>query len=237
MKLPDTSSSWYNKSTGLGECKGICLKNCSCTAYANLDVRGGGSGCLIWFGGLIDTIRSKGDGQDLYVRIAVSELENVEKKRPLDKKKQAVIIASSVISVLGLLILGVVSYTRKTYLRNNDNSEERKEDMELPIYDLNTIARATNNFSSMNKLGEGGFGPVFKGTLVDGQEIAVKRLSKSSGQGMDEFKNEVVLIAKLQHRNLVKLLGFCIHKDEKMLIYEYMPNKSLDSIIFGLSLY
>ncbi|KAJ6980052.1 G-type lectin S-receptor-like serine/threonine-protein kinase SD1-1 [Populus alba x Populus x berolinensis] len=87
----------------------------------------------------------------------------------------------------------------------------------------------------MNKLGEGGFGPVFKGTLVDGQEIAVKRLSKSSGQGMDEFKNEVVLIAKLQHRNLVKLLGFCIHKDEKMLIYEYMPNKSLDSIIFDLT--
>jgi hypothetical protein len=88
--------------------------------------------------------------------------ENVEKKRPVDKKKQAVIIASSVISVLGLLILGVVCYTRKTYLRTNDNSEERKEDMEIPMYDLNTIAHATNNFSSMNKLGEGGFGPVFK---------------------------------------------------------------------------
>ena len=88
--------------------------------------------------------------------------ENVEKKRHIDKKKKAVIIASTVISVLGLLILGVVSYTRKTCLRKNDNNEERKEDMELPIYDLNTIARATNNFSSMNKLGEGGFGPVFK---------------------------------------------------------------------------
>ncbi|KAG5235581.1 G-type lectin S-receptor serine/threonine-protein kinase [Salix suchowensis] len=183
MKLPDTSSSWYNKSTGLEECKGICLKNCSCTAYANLDVRGGGSGCLIWFGGLIDTRRSTGDGQDLY----------------------------------------------------NYNSEERTQDMDLPMYDLSTIAHATNNFSSSNKLGEGGFGPVYKGTLVDGQEIAVKRLSKSSGQGMDEFKNEVMLIAKLQHRNLVKLLGFCIHKDEKMLIYEYMPNKSLDSIIFDLT--
>jgi hypothetical protein len=74
MKLPDTSSSWYNKSTGLEECKGICLKNCSCTAYANLDIRGGGSGCLVWFGSLVDTRRSNGDGQDLYVRIAVSEL-------------------------------------------------------------------------------------------------------------------------------------------------------------------
>ena len=88
--------------------------------------------------------------------------ENVEKKRHIDKKKKAVIIASSVISVIGLLILAVVCYTRKTYLRKNDSSEERKEDMELPLYDLNTIEHATNNFSSMNKLGEGGFGPVFK---------------------------------------------------------------------------
>lgn len=87
--------------------------------------------------------------------------------------------------------------------------------MELPIFDLSTIAHATDNFSSRNKLGEGGFGPVFKGILKEGQEIAVKRLSKSSGQGLNEFKNEVILIAKLQHRILVKLLGCCIHKDEK----------------------
>ncbi|CAN1239388.1 G-type lectin S-receptor-like serine/threonine-protein kinase At4g27290 [Linum grandiflorum] len=94
------------------------------------------------------------------------------------------------------------------------------------------VTNATDFFSSTKKLGEGGFGPVYKGVLKDGQEIAVKRLSKDSTQGVDEFKNEVMCIAKLQHRNLVKLLGCCIEKDEKVLIYEYMPNKGLDAFIF-----
>uniref|UniRef100_A0A7N2QY38 Protein kinase domain-containing protein n=1 Tax=Quercus lobata TaxID=97700 RepID=A0A7N2QY38_QUELO len=125
---------------------------------------------------------------------------------------------------------------RSGKLENNvmvdQNIEGQSEDMEVTFFTLATIATATDNFSSNNKLGEGGFGLVYKGTLVDGKEIAVKRLSRSSGQGLNEFKNEVILIAKLQHRNLVRLLGYCIEGDEKILIYEYMLNGSLDSFIF-----
>lgn len=91
---------------------------------------------------------------------------------------------------------------------------------------------ATCNFSEENKLGQGGFGPVFKGQFPDGLEIAVKRLASHSGQGFTEFKNEIQLVAKLQHTNLVRLLGFCSHGEEKILIYEYLPNKSLDFFIF-----
>ncbi|KAM5586044.1 cysteine-rich receptor-like protein kinase 26 [Rosa sericea] len=89
-----------------------------------------------------------------------------------------------------------------------------------------------DDFSDENKLGQGGFGAVYKGRLLNGQYIAVKRLSKSSAQGDREFKNEVMLLAQLQHRNLVRLLGFCLKEEERLLIYEYIPNTSLNHFIF-----
>ncbi|KAL0012673.1 hypothetical protein SO802_007781 [Lithocarpus litseifolius] len=104
--------------------------------------------------------------------------------------------------------------------------------VECLIFDFATLKAATNKFSDDNKLGRGGFGEVYKGTLLGGQEIAVKRLSRSSRQGVEEFKNEVGLVAKLQHRNLVTLLGFCLEGEEKILVYEYVPNKSLDYFLF-----
>ncbi|KAF3589190.1 hypothetical protein F2Q69_00028501, partial [Brassica cretica] len=111
-------------------------------------------------------------------------------------------------------------------------SRRNPTDLELPLMEFDAIATATDNFSDANKLGQGGFGIVYKGRLLDGKEIAVKRLSKTSVQGNDEFMNEVRLIARLQHINLVRLLGCCVNKDEKMLIYEYLENLSFDSHLF-----
>lgn len=136
-------------------------------------------------------------------------------------------------------------------------------------FDFDTIRIATDDFSEANKLGQGGFGSVYKviihhylyqlhakvtislsslntthlfliiffqGRLFNGEDIAVKRLSTNSGQGDLEFKNEVLLVARLQHRNLVRLLGFCLEGIERLLIYEFVPNSSLDHIIFGIYL-
>ncbi|VAH56030.1 unnamed protein product [Triticum turgidum subsp. durum] len=110
--------------------------------------------------------------------------------------------------------------------------EMETELAEFAVFDFHQILEATVNFSDENKLGQGGFGPVYKGHFPDGNEIAVKRLDSHSGQGFIEFKNEVELIAKLQHRNLVRLMGCCSQGEEKILVYEYLPNKSLDFFIF-----
>nr|XP_023913316.1 G-type lectin S-receptor-like serine/threonine-protein kinase At4g27290 isoform X1 [Quercus suber]POF09452.1 g-type lectin s-receptor-like serine/threonine-protein kinase [Quercus suber] len=244
LKMPDTTYSWVNGSMNLNECRVKCLNNCSCTAYANSNITNGGSGCAMWFGDLIDIRQVAANGQvaykqDVYIRMPASVQVNHKEEKDKQKMKVIVIVVVAIAVVFGVLLIPYCISKRTNYREKMENHvmidqniEGQSEDMEVPFFTLATIVIATNNFSSYNKLGEGGFGLVYKGTLIDGKEIAVKRLSQKSGQGFSEFKNEVILIAKLQHRNLVRLLGYCIEGDEKMLIYEYMPNGSLDSFIF-----
>ncbi|KAL6619537.1 hypothetical protein ACP70R_034676 [Stipagrostis hirtigluma subsp. patula] len=115
---------------------------------------------------------------------------------------------------------------------SDPTSSDDIESIDMLLIDLSTIRLATENFAESKILGRGGFGMVYKGVLPDGQEIAVKRLSQSSRQGIGELKSELVLVAKLHHRNLVRLIGVCLQENEKILVYEYMPNTSLDTILF-----
>ncbi|KAM1762620.1 hypothetical protein ACFX12_005241 [Malus domestica] len=259
VKVPDTSSIKLETNLSLEACEVECLRNCSCLAYASADVRNGGTGCMTWYKDLMDTKQFTEGGQDLYIRADAVVFAQYKKKSGAGfssgKRRLAIILGAS-ISVASLLILAVLCWFRKRSRKERGGQPEllndpaafgsrsyedlpvRKEvdehrgKTDLPFFDLTTVVAATENFSFANMLGHGGFGMVYKGNLADGQEIAVKRLSRNSGQGVDEFKNEVMLIAKLQHRNLVRLLGCCIDKEERMLIYEYMPNRSLDLFIF-----
>ncbi|TQD84319.1 hypothetical protein C1H46_030147 [Malus baccata] len=247
VKVPDSSGARVNMSLSLKGCEQECMKNCSCMAYASADEREGGKGCVTWYGDLIDTRTYSNVGQDLYVRVDAVTLAQFANGSVISKKARLAISLLSALVFLGLVFLLCWLVRRKSkawrqrkYMffmeDRTDLDDQSKINSELQFFDLTTVAAATDNFSVANKLGKGGFGTVYKGVLHNGKEVAVKRLSKNSGQGIEEFKNEVMIIAKLQHRNLVKIIGCCIEDEEKMLIYEYVLNKSLDFFIFGLGL-
>ncbi|KAG2569084.1 hypothetical protein PVAP13_7NG389000 [Panicum virgatum] len=235
VKLPDTDNTTVDMSATLGQCRARCFANCSCVAYAAADIRGGGagSGCVMWTNYIVD-VRYVDKGQDLYVRLAKSEFA---KEKRMDVTRIVLPVLASVLA-LTAACLYLVWICRLRGQRRNNNVQKKEilgdENLELPFVSFGDIVIATNNFSEANMLGEGGFGKVYKGMLDQKKEVAIKRLGQGSGQGVEEFRNEVLLIAKLQHRNLVRLLGCCIHGDEKLLIYEYLPNKSLDCFIFVL---
>jgi len=148
--------------------------------------------------------------------------------------KTWIVLAVSLPIVAGLLAINLVFLCLlwRRSARGHPPSSEDAENIDSLILHISTLRAATDNFAESNRLGEGGFGAVYKGVLPDGQEIAVKRLSQSSGQGIQELKNELVLVAKLQHKNLVRLVGVCLGEHEKLLAYEYMPNRSIDTILF-----
>lgn len=249
------SNSKVHPAQSIKNCKIACIKKCSCIAYMFYN-----SKCLVWENILLN-LTQVSDGHnnkyDLYVKLAASEKANG------GKRIVGWIVSAAVASLVALVSGGFlcrcwICKGRKPgkedlskdlqyydFKSNSDATDDErnknkltiaeKRDVELPLFSFKSVSAATENFSAENKLGQGGFGPVYKGKTIAGQEIAVKRLSRKSGQGLEEFRNEIALISKLQHLNLVKLLGCCIEQDENILIYEYMPNKSLDFFLFDSS--
>ncbi|KAK1419596.1 hypothetical protein QVD17_28801 [Tagetes erecta] len=198
VKVPDTRRSWYNVSMTLGECEMACKSNCSCTGYTSIDIRNGGSGCLMWLDELLDT-REYDVNQDIYIRMAATELDGlVNPQFDLSKKKRtltAVLLTSSAVTLLFAVAYACRKIKKQSHMKKQGkwNVHDEKDHLDdLQFFSLHEVARATTNFSVSNRIGEGGFGPVYKGLLDDGKEIAVKRLSETSQQGLDEFKNEVI---------------------------------------------
>ncbi|KAM0927733.1 hypothetical protein ACQ4PT_002672 [Festuca glaucescens] len=242
MTVPDKFLHIRNRSSE--ECAAECSHSCSCMAYAYANLSSVGamadlSRCFVWSEELTDVKNGLG-GENLYLRLTDSHVE---------KKSRILKILLPIIAILLLLtcIALLWMYKNRGKWRKKENqkklvlgyfsttNELEGENNELPFVRFEDILSATNCFADSNLLGRGGFGKVYKGTLEGGNVVAVKRLSKGSTQGILEFKNEVVLIAKLQHKNLVRVLGCCIHEDEKLLIYEYLHNRSLDAFIFDVA--
>ncbi|KAL9258257.1 Cysteine-rich receptor-like protein [Drosera capensis] len=146
------------------------------------------------------------------------------------------VIAILIPSIM-ILIVGAISciflLLRKHRRAVKDGEEDgRTEDAESLRFSFDTLYVATNGFSETNKLGEGGFGSVYKATLQNGEVVAVKRLGRGSPQGEIEFKNEVLTMARVSHTNLVRLVGFCFEGKERILVYEFVTNASLDKFLF-----
>ncbi|KAK3436650.1 hypothetical protein EUGRSUZ_L00286 [Eucalyptus grandis] len=222
----------FNESDHLGisDCEMMCRTNCSCTGFASY--RDDGTGCVFYYEDISSIVDHIGRGNaTIFIRGNATKTADQDPRRSGSGKKRLLWVIGIIPVVILLIFVAMFISRGKCSTCTSRLDSFRKRDHELPILSFSCVTTSTNNFSPANKLGEGGFGPVYKGTLL-GHEFAVKRFSRKSGQGIEEFKNEVQLISKLQHRNLVKLLGCCIEREEKILIYEYMANKSLDSFLF-----
>ncbi|GAV83940.1 LRR_1 domain-containing protein/Pkinase_Tyr domain-containing protein/Malectin domain-containing protein/LRR_4 domain-containing protein [Cephalotus follicularis] len=151
------------------------------------------------------------------------------------KSSTGLIVGISVsVGVVSLILILAVCYIRR---KIDDDDEEVLLGMASRpnTFSYSELKTATENFSASNKLGEGGYGPVYKGKLSDGRVIAVKQLAVASRQGKSQFVAEIATISAVQHRNLVKLYGCCIEGSRRLLVYEYLENKSLDQAVFGKS--
>ncbi|KAJ3671704.1 hypothetical protein LUZ60_007783 [Juncus effusus] len=200
------------------DCELSCLSNCSCTAYSY------DNGCSLWFGDLINLQINVGTGgETLYLRLAASELPDVKK----NKNKGLIIgVALGGCFVIVFLAFGLFLILRK----RRRTGELKRVDGGLAVFRYGDLQYITKNFSEM--IGKGGFGSVFKGSLLDSTVVAVKRLEGIS-QGDKHFRAEVGTIGTIQHLNLIRLFGFCSENGKSLLVYEYMSMGSLDRHLFG----
>ncbi|KAM5586786.1 G-type lectin S-receptor-like serine/threonine-protein kinase [Rosa sericea] len=249
-----------NTSLTLSDCKAACWENCDCLGFMILFENQ--TGCKFWVGNWTFSSRDLFGYTNPRIFVLSGLSRNDTNSADTTNKESDtnswIWIGISIAAALLLMVLCILCYLlrrRKSLLSGkcqqmieNDLLDLEQSDKslhpeglpndgkmghnDLSAYTYASVLAATSNFSDENKLGEGGFGPVYRGKSATGRDIAVKRLSRCSGQGTLEFKNELILISELQHTNLVQLLGFCIHGEERMLIYEYMPNKSLDFFLF-----
>ncbi|XP_062095701.1 probable LRR receptor-like serine/threonine-protein kinase At1g53430 [Humulus lupulus] len=165
----------------------------------------------------------------------ISAISVESDSKPPEKSKATKFIIIGVVSAFCLLLIVLEILWWKGYFRKKESRDEvlRGLDLKTGFFTFKQIKAATNNFDAANKIGEGGFGSVYKGVLLDGTIIAVKQLSSKSKQGNREFINEIGMISALQHPNLVKLHGCCIEGKQLLLVYEYMENNSLANILFS----
>ncbi|KAH9723390.1 putative leucine-rich repeat receptor-like serine/threonine-protein kinase [Citrus sinensis] len=158
---------------------------------------------------------------------------------PSENGSSSSISAGTVVGIVAattfviILLVGILWWKGCFRPEHTLEQELRGVDLHTGSFTLRQIKAATNNFAPDNKIGEGGFGPVYKGHMADGTVVAVKQLSSKSKQGNREFVNEIGMISALQHPNLVKLHGCCIEGNQLLLIYEYMENNSLARALFG----
>ncbi|XP_014492351.1 G-type lectin S-receptor-like serine/threonine-protein kinase At1g67520 isoform X3 [Vigna radiata var. radiata] len=238
-----------NQNISHSDCEAACWSDCNCNGFKEVYLDGTGCRFYRWNSSKDIIVDGSVSGEDFYILENTGNIYTAKTTfTPHHHGTKRWIWISTVAATLLVIcssILFLAIKKRKHVLQEKKRKEmamklSQIEDFEndlkkghgLKVFDYALVLAASNGFSYENKLGQGGFGPVYKGTLPTGEEVAIKRLSKSSTQGSVEFKNEVTLICELQHMNLVQLLGCCIHEEEKILIYEYMPNKSLDFYLF-----
>ncbi|WVZ61789.1 hypothetical protein U9M48_011606 [Paspalum notatum var. saurae] len=166
--------------------------------------------------------------------IDIAKLPKLPREFQKPRSKVMEIILPIATAVLVLVVGTVLVLIRRRQLRYTELREDWEVEYGPHRFSYKDLFRATEGFKNKNLLGIGGFGEVYRGVLpVPKCEIAVKRVSHSSKQGMKEFVAEIVSIGRMQHPNLVQLLGYCRRKGELLLVYEYMPNGSLDKFLYS----